>query len=123
MEPSQMNELNPPPLKEFDARIIQRPLQGIFRNMESELLRRVQTANTLRDVESERRSTLFLMMMQFTKNSYGAASFLCSTEDDASNRKENFALVLPPINRQLLDLLFTLVYILDDFPTRSMDYE
>ncbi|HET6145109.1 MAG TPA: hypothetical protein VFE02_16485 [Candidatus Acidoferrales bacterium] len=118
-----MNELNLPPLKEFDARIIQRPLQGIFRNMEFELLRRVQTANASSDVEGERRSTLFVMMLQFTKNSYGAANFLCSTEDDASNRKENFALVLPPINRQLLDLLFTLVYILDDFPTRSMDYE
>ncbi len=32
-------------------------------------------------------------------------------------------MILPPSNRQLLDLLFTLVFMLDDFPTRSLAYE
>ena len=31
--------------------------------------------------------------------------------------------MLPATNRQLLDLLFTLVFMLDDFPERSMSYE
>ena len=32
-------------------------------------------------------------------------------------------LVVPAINRQLLDLLFSLVYMLDDFSTRSLQYQ
>jgi hypothetical protein len=63
------------------------------------------------------------MMLRFTRNSYEALSFLCSDEDDAPKRKREFALILPPTNRQLLDLLFTLVFMLDDFPARQKEYE
>ena len=75
------------------------------------------------DIQAERTVSLFLLMVRFTKTSYEAMSFLCSSEDDQPKRKKEFALLLPPANRQLLDLLFTLIFMLDDFPTRSMDYE
>ncbi len=64
-----------------------------------------------------------LTMLRFTKNSYEAVSFLCSSVDDDPKRKKEFVLLLPPANRQILDLLFTLVFMLDDFPARSMAYE
>jgi len=75
------------------------------------------------DRQAERNLSLFLMMLRFTQNSFEAISFLCSDDDDAPKRKREFALLLAPTNRQLLDLLFTLVYMLDDFPARSVDYE
>jgi hypothetical protein len=50
-------------------------------------------------------------------------SFLISTKDENPRRKKEFVLVLPPTNRQLLDLLFTLVFMMDDFPRRSLAYE
>jgi hypothetical protein len=112
-----------PPLIEFDARTVQPPLQGLFRNMDCELVRRMKKAIASRDTQAERTLTLFLLMVPFTKNSNEAMSFLCSSEDDQPKRKKEFALLLPPANRQLLDLLFTLVFMLDDFPTRSMNYE
>jgi hypothetical protein len=111
------------PLEEFDARIVQAPLQGLLRNMDAELVRRLKHAMSGRDEESERRLSLFLIMLRFTINSYEAASFLCSDADDTPKRKKKFVLILPPTNRQLLDLLFTLVFMLDDFPARSMAYE
>src|SRR5258707_6151993 len=111
------------PLEVFNARIVQTPLQGLLWNMDSELTRLLKQAMTLRDIEAERRLSLFLIMLRFTKNSYEAASFLCSDSDDAPKRKREFALVLPHTNRQLLDLLFTLVFMLDEFPARSMAYE
>jgi hypothetical protein len=112
-----------PPLKEFDARTVQAPLQGLFRNMDCELLRRLKKAIASHDTQGERTLSLFLMMLRFTSNSHKAVSFLCSSEDDYPKRKKEFVLMLPPANRQLLDLLFTLVYMLDNFPTRSMKYE
>jgi hypothetical protein len=118
-----MTQLNVPPLEEFDARLVQAPLQGLLRNMDCELVRQLQHAMSVRDRESERRLSLFLIMLRFTKNSYEAASFICSDADDTPKRKREFVLILPPTNRQLLDLLFTLVFMLDDFPTRSMAYE
>jgi hypothetical protein len=73
--------------------------------------------------EAERRLSLLLIMLRVTRNSYEAASFLISTVDGSPKRKKEFIMVLPPINRQLLDLLFTLVFMMDDFEKRSMDYE
>lgn len=118
-----MTQQNVPPLEVFDARIVQAPIQGLLRNMDSELVRLLKQAMTSLDSEAERRLSLFLIMLRFTKNSYEAASFLCSDADDTPKRKREFVLILPPTNRQLLDLLFTLVFMLDDFPTRSMAYE
>jgi len=113
-----MTEQKLAPLEVFDARIVQTPLQGLLRNMDSELARLLKQAMTSRNQEAERRVSLFLIMLRFTKNSYEAASFLCSDSDDAPKRKREFALILPPTNRQLLDLLFTLVFMLDEFPAR-----
>jgi hypothetical protein len=118
-----MSERNLQPLEVFDARLVQAPLQGLLRNMDAELTRLLQKSMSSHDPEAERRYSLFLLMIRFTKNSYEAASFMCSDADDASKRKREFALLLPPTNRQLLDLLFTLVFMLDDFPTRSMKFE
>ena len=115
-----MADQKPPPLEVFDARIVQAPLQGLLRNMDSELVRRLKQVMTSHDSEAERRLSLFLIMLRFTKNSYEAASFLCSDAEDTPKRKREFVLILPPTNRQLLDLLFTLVFMLDDFPSRSM---
>jgi hypothetical protein len=111
------------PLVDFDARIVQAPLQGIFRNMESELGRRFKRAMEARDREAERTLSLFVMMVRLTRNSCEAVSFLASTEDDHPRRKKEFILLLPPANRQILDLLFTLVFMMDDFPSRSMAYD
>lgn len=118
-----MTEHRVSPLEVFDARIVQTPLQGLLRNMDSELVRRLKLAMASRDLEAERRLSLFWTMLRVTRNSYEAVSFLCSDTDDSPKRKREFVLILPPTNRQILDLLFTLVFMLDDFPTRSRDYE
>ncbi len=62
-------------------------------------------------------------MMRITKNTYEAVCFLVSDVSPDSARKPTFVLVVPPVNRQLMDLLFTLIYIRDDFGPRSLAYE
>jgi hypothetical protein len=111
------------PLEEFNAEIVQVPLRGLLTNMDRELERRLKTAGQSHDRKAEHSLSLLLIMLRFTSNSYEAICFLLSTTDDNPKRKSQFALVVPPANRQLLDLLFTIVYIMDDFPARSLAYE
>jgi hypothetical protein len=47
------------PLAVFDARIVQTPLQGLLRNMDSELARLLKQAMTSHNSEAERRLSLF----------------------------------------------------------------
>jgi hypothetical protein len=112
-----------PPLPIFDAQIVQVPLRGLLLNMDRDLERIFERDKRSTDRFAERKSSLFLIMMRLTINAYQAICFLISTEGDSPRRKRKFALVVPPINRQLMDLLFTLVYMLDDFPARSLAYE
>jgi hypothetical protein len=114
-----------PALAIFDAQIVQVPLRGLLLNMDRDLERlyKQQTRPSTGTMFGERKTSLFLIMMRVTINAYQAICFLISTEGDAPRRKKKFALVVPSINRHILDLLFTLVYMLDDFPARSLAYE
>jgi len=118
-----MARKNQEPLVSFDARIVQAPLQGLLRNTDSELGRRFKHAMVAGDRNAERTLSLFLILARFTKISYESVSFIASDADDGSKRKKDFVLVLPPVNRQLMDMLFNIIYITDDFPSRSLDYE
>jgi len=118
-----MPEPNLPPLRDFDARLVQAPLQGLIRNADSELARRYKKAAASHDRNGEKTLSFFLILTRFTKTSYESLSFLSSSADDSSKRKREFVLVLPPINRQLMDMLFNVIYITDDFPKRSLEYE
>jgi len=56
-----------PPLEVFDARIVQAPLQGLLRNMDCELVRLLKQSMASHDIEAERKLSLFLTMLRFTK--------------------------------------------------------
>jgi len=62
-------------------------------------------------------------MLRFAINSYQAVGFLLSDLDVHPKRLARFVLVVPPINRQLMDLWFSLVYIMDDFGPRALEYD
>jgi hypothetical protein len=112
-----------PPLEVFDASIVQTPLRGLLMNIDRDLEKRLEQAKHSGDRVAERHVTLLMIMLRFTINSYKAVCFLISTTDYSPKREDNFVLIVPPANRQLLDLLFTLVFMIDDFAARSLDYE
>jgi hypothetical protein len=112
-----------PPLEAFNAEVVQKPLQGLLININRQMERQLKQAAQSGDREAERWLSLSLTMARVTFNSYQAICFLVSTTEEHPRRKKEFALVIPPANRQLFDLLFTLVYMMDDFRIRSIDYE
>ncbi len=62
-------------------------------------------------------------MVRFATNAYHAALYLMAETPDDPARRNGYSLIIAPVNRQLLDLLFSLVYMLDDFPNRSLQYQ
>jgi hypothetical protein len=54
---------------------------------------------------------------------YSAVVFIIADQPPEPARNPKYALVLPSINRQLIDLYVTLLYILDDFFPRVREYQ
>ena len=111
------------PLRQFDFGLVNERIQGLSINLTRDLERRVKKAKEGADRDGEKRLFLLLIMARFAWNSYHTVTFLTSDVEDDCPRKPTFVLLVPPINRQLLDLLFSLAYMLDDFPKRSLQYQ
>ena len=77
----------------------------------------------LGDLDAERCLVLLNMMLRFARNSYETVVYIAGDSPEDPRRKPNFVLVVPNINRQLLDILFSLAYMMDDFRVRSLAYQ
>lgn len=112
-----------PPLRLFDFKIIQEPLDGLLRNMDCDLQRCLKQAELASQQEQHRDLMMLLVMLRFAINSYESVCFLLSDADKHEKRLSRFVAVVPPINRQIMNLWFSLVYIMDDFSVRMTWYE
>ena len=110
------------PLREFNFELVQAPLEGLLLNVDRDLQRKTTQSVSQRDHDLQHQLVTINLLVRFTINSYEAVRYLVAHTPEDSKRKPNFVLVLPAINRQLLDLLFSLVYLLDDLPNRIMKY-
>lgn len=110
------------PLRRFDFQLVQTRLEGLCVNVDRDMQRRVKEAVVRQNRALEHELVTLNLLVRFAINSYNAAGYLVAQTPEDSARRPNFALVLPAINRQLLDLLFSLVYMLDDLPERILKY-
>jgi hypothetical protein len=111
------------PLREFDFGLVDKKMQGLLINVDRDIQRRAKEALQSGDQDKERCMALLNVMVRFAHNSYNAVRYLCADTPPDADRKPNYVLVVPNINRQLLDLLFSLVYMLDDLSPRSLEYQ
>jgi hypothetical protein len=110
------------PLVPFNAQLIQKRLEGILLNVDRDLERQLRRAGATSDSDLVRQVTLMIVMVRIALNSYAALCVLLA-DQNMSRKRRNFVLIVPSVNRQLMDLLCTLVYIRDDFAARSLAYE
>jgi hypothetical protein len=111
------------PLKEFNAEVVQKPLNGLLTNLSREVERSLKQSIEVRNPEAERHWSLLYMMLRLAASSYESVCFLLVSAQDDPKVLSRRALAIPPINRQIMDALFSLVYMMDDFPARSLEYE
>lgn len=114
---------DPKPLCQMNFSIVQEPLTGLLRNIDMDLQRQIQETRVTGDQIHVRQLLLLLIMLRAVSNDYQAACFLVSDLDEHHKRLPRFVLAVPAINRQMMDLWFSLVYIMDDFDSRSLAYE
>lgn len=107
------------PLRNFDYKVIGEHLHGLLTNIDRDLRRKSGTfPATLLDNAPH----LLNIFVRCAVNSYNAVLYFAGDIPEDSRRKPNFVIAVPPINRQLLDLLFTIVYLLDDYRPRVREY-
>jgi hypothetical protein len=112
-----------PPLRRFDFNLVRARLDGLLFNVNRTLERRAKQAARIHDYDSEREYVLLMALIRIASNSYNALRYLLAEKPKDPNRKPTFVLIIPPVNRQLMDLLFTLVYILDDLRPRAIAFQ
>jgi len=130
---TQMNEIKPPwftdipftlrPLRHVDYGLVRAKLDGLLFNVDRDLQRRVKNLEQRQQWHGARQLVGLNAMVRFTKNTYDAVRYLVADTPEDHNRKPNYVLIVPAVNRQLLDLLFTLVYMFDDYDARALEYE
>lgn len=113
----------PKPLERFDYGMVGPRIAGLRFNLDRDIERRAREAIRRADADSDRCLSLLNIMLRFAWNSYEAVLYLAGDVPDDPRREPNFVLVVPNTNRQLLDMLFSLAYMLDDFRPRSIAYE
>lgn len=100
------------PLKNFDYKVIGERLWGLLINVDRDLRR--QSGELTQVSLLDNYAHLLDIFVRCAMNSYQAVLYFAGDIPEHPRRKKNFVIAVPPVNRQLLDLLFTIVYLLDD---------
>jgi hypothetical protein len=108
-----------PELKAFDYSKVQRPIEGLFRNTTEDLLRRIRPF----PLHEQQQYFLLYLFARIAQLLYSTAVFIIADRSPETAQNPQYALALPSINRQLIDLYVTLLYILDDFLPRVRQYQ
>lgn len=113
----------PKPLREFQYPLVAERMDGLLINVDRDLQRRGNQALQRGESDAERCILLLNVLVRFARNSYDAVRYVAGNTPEDHRRRPNYVMVVPAINRQLLDLLFSLVYMLDDLSARSLQYQ
>lgn len=113
----------PKPLREFQYPLVAEKVDGLLINIDRDLQRRGNQALQRGEGDSERCILLLNLFIRFARNSYDAVRYVAGNTPEDPRRKPNYVMAVPAINRQLPDLLFSLVYMLDDLGARSLQYQ
>jgi hypothetical protein len=113
----------PRPLREFKYPLVAEKMDGLLINIDRDLQRLGNQMLQQRQIDTERCITLVNLIVRFARNSYNAVRYVAGNTPEDHRRNPDYVMVVPAINRQLLDLLFSLVYMLDDMSARSLQYQ
>jgi hypothetical protein len=111
------------PLKGFDYGLVNAKFDGLLFNIDRDLGRRSTAALQRYDRIGEKCLSLLRVFLLFAKNSYRAMRYLTADTPPDPTRDLKYVLVVPTVSRQLVDLLCTVVYMLDDLIPRAQAYE
>jgi hypothetical protein len=111
------------PLKGFDSGLVNDKLDGFLFNVNRDLERRAEESFLRGHRGMERCFSLLRVFLNFANNSYRAMRYLGADVPEDSKRDPKYILVVPTVSRQLVDILCTIVYMLDELIPRANAYQ
>ena len=111
------------PLRGFDFGIVNNKLDGFIFNVNRDLERKAQESFQRGHCAMEQCFSLLRVFLNFANNSYRAMRHLVADTPEDAKRDPKFVLVVPTVSRQLVDILCTIVYMLDELVPRAKAYQ
>jgi hypothetical protein len=105
-------------IPKLDSTIITEPLDSLLAALGHKIER--EWPSGLHAVRGARE--LFLLTFRLAAVTYRSVRFLSADKPPDSNRKLEYCLSVPPLNRSILDNLFTVMFVLEDLPERCLWY-
>lgn len=66
--------------------------------------------------------TVLMQYVGLAVTHFRTVSFVCADVDDGAMRSPLFALSIPPVNRAILEIIFSVLYLLEDLPEHTKFY-
>lgn len=117
-----MSDRQPPPTVQvnvFNFETIRATLEGLLWNLERDLHRRALGSN---DRPTAKGFVLMRIAVLYVKTALNAIRFLCADQNMPGRHPEH-VLVIPSISRTMLEALFTVMYLSEEFPRRCESYQ
>ncbi len=98
----------------IDFSVITRPLDSLLAALENKIEREwpVHLAG-IRGAHA-----LFLLTLRTSTATYRSVRYLCADKPPDPDRRLEYSVSVPPLNRTILDSIFTVVFVLEDPPSR-----
>ena len=113
----------PTELVTFRFDTVAAPIDGLLFNVDRDLQRRIATYHKSGEGLKARTVEMPLMFLRYAKIAYNSVRYLTADTPPDPARKPVYAVIIPNVNRQLIDILSTLVFMLDDLAPRHNWYE
>lgn len=98
----------------LDFAVIQQPLDSLLLAIENKIEREWPTH--LRNIQGAQK--LFWLTLKTANITYRSIRFLCADKPPDPSRKLEYCISVSPLNRTILDNLFTLLFVLEDLQAR-----
>jgi hypothetical protein len=102
----------------FDFGTVSETIDGLLINVHRDLKRRI---NEARDIPTARGFLLMRIAALFARQLYDSIRFLCADVESPGRRPE-YVFAVPSIVRTMQEILFTIMYVNEDFPARADEF-
>ncbi|HEY1528835.1 MAG TPA: hypothetical protein VGH51_21640 [Candidatus Angelobacter sp.] len=107
----------PQPERVFDFSTISETIDGLLINVHRDFKRHIEA----RDVPTARGFLLMRIAALFARQLYDSIRFLCADVESPGPRPE-YVFAVPSIVRTMQEILFTIMYVNEDFPARADEF-
>lgn len=103
---------------DLDFRVIEQPLDSLLVALENKIER--EWPLRFRNIKGAQQ--LFLLTLKTANVTYRSIRYLCADKPPDPARRLEYSISISPLNRTILDNLLTLMFVMEDLPTRCQWY-